>query len=102
MSLLCVINGVSESLVKQTVAYKIVRQIVDHVYGSDEKISSKDFIHIYRVFIGIGGNWERLIDGDMKSVALLEEVLDRFLKQRTTSKTASYIALKTYNQYRSL
>ncbi len=41
-----------EDSVKQTLAWRIVRPLVDHVYGSDEKMSSDDFLTVYRAFAG--------------------------------------------------
>jgi hypothetical protein len=90
-----------ESAVKNTVAFRIVRQIVDHVYGADEKISPEEFLNVYRIFNGAGGSWEGLIDGDMKSVAILEGALDRFIRFRNTMKIASRVAKSFDGQYRS-
>lgn len=90
-----------ESAVKNTVAFRIVRQIVDHVYGSDEKVTPEDFLHVYRMFHGAGGSWEGLIGGDMKSVAILEGALDRFIRFRNTLKIASRVAKSFGGQYRS-
>jgi len=89
-----------ESAVKKTVAYKIVRQIVDHVYGSDEKVSPEEFLHVYRIFNGAGGSWEGLIGGDMKSVAILEGAIDRFIKWRNTFRIACRVTLAFGGQYR--
>lgn len=91
----------SDSPVKQTVAYRIVGQFVDHIYGHDEKVSEEEFIHVFRIFMGAGGSWEAIIDGDMRSVALLEGALDRFIRWRNTFRTASRVALRPYRQYRS-
>ena len=90
-----------ESAVKNTVAFKIVRQIVDHVYGSDEKVSADEFLHVYRIFNGAGGSWEGLIGGDMKSVAVLEGAIDRFIKWRNTFRVACRVAAAFDGQYRS-
>jgi hypothetical protein len=90
-----------ESAVKNTVAYRIVRQIADHVYGPDEKVSSEEFLHVYRMFNGAGGSWEGLIGGDMKSVAILEGALERFIKWRNTFKVACRVAHAFDGQYRS-
>lgn len=90
-----------ESAVKNTVAYRIVRQIVDHVYGPDEKVTPEEFLHVYRIFNGAGGSWEGLIGGDMRSVAMLEGALDRFIKWRNTFRVASRVAKAFSGQYRS-
>lgn len=91
----------SDSPVKQTVAYKIVRQIVDHVYGSDEEVTPDDFMSVYRIFNGAGGSWEGIIRGDMHSIAVLEGALDRFIRFRNTMRMASRVAASFGGQYRS-
>src|SRR5262249_14655625 len=79
LNLLSVGAFVDDKAVKNTVAYRIVGQIVDHVYGPDEKVTPEEFLHVYRIFNGAGGSWEGLIGGDMKSVAILEGALERFI-----------------------
>lgn len=78
--------------VKDTTAYKIVRQIVDHVYGSDEKISGEDFVFVHHAYIADGGSWEKLMAGDMGCVKILEDVLERFVKDRRLKKIATKVA----------
>jgi len=78
--------------VKDTTAYKIVRQVMDHVYGADEKISSKEFVDIYRSFLLKGGSWERLMDGDMGCVKMIEDVLEEFIEARKLKKIAFRVA----------
>jgi hypothetical protein len=78
--------------VKDTTAYKIVRQIADHIYGSDEKLSNSDFISIYHNFVESGGSWEGLINGDMGSVKILEDSLAAFIDERRLHKIATNVA----------
>ena len=75
--------------VKDTAAYRITRQITDHTWGSDEKLSSKEFVKIYKSFCASGGSWERLMAGDMSCVAKLEESIDDFMDDRNSSRIAS-------------
>jgi hypothetical protein len=77
--------------VKDTAAYRIVRQITDHTWGSDEKLSSKEFVKIYKSFCASGGSWERLMAGDMSCVAKLEESIDDLIDNRNSSKIASLL-----------
>lgn len=93
-------RAVDDDSVKQTLAWRIVRQIVDHIYGSDEKVSAEEFMQVYRMFVGAGGSWEGLIDGDMKSVALLEGAIDRFIRLRNTLRMAMRVSLSFDSQYR--
>lgn len=80
--------------VKDTTAYKISRQIMDHVYGEDEEISDQDFVNIYHDFHRRGGSWQALMDGDMKSVKCIEDVLDDLVKSRGLGKIALQISSK--------
>lgn len=67
---------------KDTAAYKIFRQVLNHTWGSDEKISSDEFVKLYKTYILNGGSWEAIISGDMDCVKILENTLDDFIKQR--------------------
>jgi len=78
--------------VKDTTAYRIVRQIADHVYGPDEKISGKEFGEIYRSYLLGGGSWERLMDGDMGCVKIIEDVLESFMHGRSLKRIAFRVA----------
>lgn len=88
----------AESGVKNTTAYKIVRQITDHIYGSDTKISSKEFVNIYKMYREAGGSWERLMAGDIGCVKIIEDVLEEFMEDRKISKIASKIASIMYDE----
>ncbi|OPZ37450.1 MAG: hypothetical protein BWY99_01869 [Synergistetes bacterium ADurb.BinA166] len=77
---------------KDTTAYKVVRQIVDHVHGPDEKVSDGEMIDIHRAFGQAGGSWEALMAGDMGSVEILEDVLDAFMQLRRAQKVASRVS----------
>ncbi len=77
--------------IKDTTAYKITRQIMDHVYGSDEKLSNKEFLAVYELFNQRGGSWDALMDDSMDDIVKLEECLESFVKYRNTVKTASKI-----------
>lgn len=75
--------------VKDTTAYKITRQIMDHIYGSDEKLSNKEFLAIYELFNRSGGSWGALMNDSMDDVVKLEKCLENFVKYRNTVKTAA-------------
>lgn len=68
--------------IKDTIAYTIVRQIMDHIYGEDEKLSSKDFIAIFKLYLERGGSWEGLMAGDMRNVKIIEDILQAFINYR--------------------
>ena len=71
---------------KDTVAYKIFRQVLDHTWGHEEKISSEDLIELYKTYMSNGGSWVDIMNGDMNCVKILENTLDSFVKQRQSNK----------------
>lgn len=78
--------------VKDTTAYKIVRQITDHVYGPDTKLSNEDFVKIFHDYGSRGGSWERLMGGDMGCVKIIEDAIDAFMNNRRLASIASRVA----------
>ena len=82
--------------VKDTVAYKIVRQITDHVYGPDTKISNEEFVHIFHDYGSRGGSWESLMNGDMGCVKIIEDSIDQFIKNRRVASIAARVARTKY------
>lgn len=83
---------------KDTAAYRIVRQIVDHTWGPDAKLDDKEFLQILTGFQRRGGSWERLMGGDMGCVKYLEDSIDNFMKVRDLMKVAAVIAGTGANQ----
>ena len=73
--------------IKDTTAYTIVRQMMDHIYGDDEKLSSEDFGAIFKMYLGRGGSWEGIMDGSMKDVKTLENVLQAFVNYRSAKNS---------------
>jgi len=71
-----------EAGVKDTAAYRIIRQITDHTWGSDSDLSDEDVVTICRSFWARGGSWEALLGGDMASVGHLERSVDELLAPR--------------------
>jgi hypothetical protein len=76
---------------EDTAAFKIVRQMINHSWGSDEDISEEELIKISRDFRANGGSWQRLMDGDVASVNILEDVIDDLINNRNLAKIASKI-----------
>lgn len=65
---------------KDTVAFKICRQILDHIYGNEQEFDGSDFLCVHKTFTSIGGSWEDVVNGDPKSLHLLMDVLAAFVK----------------------
>lgn len=80
--------------VKDTTAYIISRQIMDHIYGNDEEISETDFVNLYHDFHRRGGSWKSVMDGDIKSVKIIEDAIEYLVKSRETGQIAARIAAK--------
>jgi len=68
--------------VKDTAAYRIIRQITDHTWGSDVEYSDDDIVLLCRSFTAKGGSWETLMSGDMGSIVRLEEAIDSLVAPR--------------------
>jgi hypothetical protein len=84
--------------VKDTTAYKISRQIMDHIYGEDEEMTEEDFVVLYKDFHRRGGSWQSLMDGDMRAVDVIEASLDSLVKSRDNGKIAARIASRPTGQ----
>ncbi len=80
--------------VKDTTAYKIVRQMVDHIWGSDQELSEIQFAAVCRLFKIRGNDWKDLMDGSMDTAVRLEECIEAVIKYEKTMKTAFAVASK--------
>jgi hypothetical protein len=78
--------------IQDTAAYKIIRQVVNHTWGSEEDLNDDDVIAVSRDFHANGGSWERLMDGDASSVTILENAIDDLINNRRLAKIAHKIA----------
>lgn len=77
--------------VKSTAAYRVIRQIVDHSWGSDEEFNSEEVILICKTFSDTGGTWIGIMAGDVSCIQKLEEVINSHIENRTVSRAASRI-----------
>ncbi len=77
-----------EAGVKDTAAYRVIRQITDHTWGSDSDLSDDDVISVCRSFQARGGSWEALLGGDMASVVHLEHSIDELMGPRKLDEAA--------------
>ena len=68
--------------VKDTAAYRVIRQITDHTWGSETDLSDQDVVTLCRSFWSRGGSWEALFGGDMASVVHLEGAIDDLVGPR--------------------
>jgi len=80
--------------IKDTTAYKVVRQMVDHIWGSDQELLDEQFVAIYKLFKIRGNDWKDLMDGSMDSAVHLEECIEAVLKYKKIEKIALAVATK--------
>lgn len=78
--------------VKNTMAYKVVRQVLDHVWGPDEELSDEEFVRVFRAISRTGLSWEKVVLGDMASIQAIERVLELFVTTRGLNKIASRLS----------
>jgi hypothetical protein len=76
---------------EDTAAYKIVRQVINHSWGSDEDLNEEELNTVSRNFHENGGSWERLMDGDAGAVDILEDVIDDIINRRNLARIAHKI-----------
>jgi hypothetical protein len=87
----------SESVVRETAAWRVVRQILDHCWGGAD-LSDDEFVELCVDFRRRGGLWEPVMSGDLDAIVILEKAIDSFIVCRdaeSQSKTSSfgYLAL---------
>lgn len=74
--------------VKDTAAFRVIRQVVDHTWSPDEEISDEDVISVCRGFHKRGGSWRGLLAGDVRDFQILEGTIESLLELRQLSKIA--------------
>ena len=74
--------------IKDTIAYKIIRQMVDHIWGGQE-LSDDQLMSICRLFGSRGASWESLMNGSMDNSVILEECIESVIKNKDEHKIAS-------------
>lgn len=81
-----------EADIKDTAAYRVIRQITDHTWGSEIDLSDGDIVSICLDFRASGGSWESLMGGDMGSVVVLERCIDGLVgPKQMSSVSAGYL-----------
>lgn len=72
----------SPSGIKQTAAYKIIREMVDHGWDSDTRLEKEEVVSICKTFSAKGGSWESYMSGDFRQFTLLEDIVKKHMKNR--------------------
>jgi len=70
-----------EKIYKETTAYRVIRQLIDHSWGVDVDVSSGLLTDICKTFYRLGGSWERLVDGDPKCFRILDSAINSHLNK---------------------
>jgi len=73
--------------VRDTIAWKIMRQYIDHVFGSDQKMDDNDFITVYGDYIKNGGSWRSLLNGDVECFTILDNSISSMIQSKNSSET---------------
>lgn len=83
------VRGVGSDVdVTDTTAFRITRQVMDHVYGEDEEMDERDFSFVHGQFRKAGGSWESIMAGSMADVGRLEGAIESLVNLRRISKIA--------------
>jgi hypothetical protein len=72
----------SAPLVPLVFANRVIRQFADHM-GLGGSIKPRDYMMMRLVFRKLGGEWDKVVHGDIQQITLLEKVITRWGKIRT-------------------
>lgn len=75
-----------------TAAFKIVRQMLDHAWGSDEELEDGDLLSILDSFRASGGLWQGVISGSTADIQKLDDVIGSYVQARSMALIASRVA----------
>lgn len=85
--------------VKDTAAYRVIRQILDHTRGPDLFVSGRDVVAMCKAFRKGGGSWERLLAGDISCFQRLQDSIDGVLQANEMAEMASRVAARPGRVY---
>ena len=80
-------SGREESFISNMAAYAVTKSLFKHIVESDDDISPDDFKIVYRMFVTIGGSWQRVINGSSDDIELLKKTLFTFEQLRAERKS---------------
>ena len=78
--------------VKDTAAWRIVREMIDHSWGNDRDIDDEKFLELCISFYEDGGTWEDLMAGNSKCVSILQGHIDFIFHSENLQSVASRIS----------
>lgn len=82
------------SIMHDTTAYKVLRQLIDHTWGFDLSLDEEDLINIASIFRDLNGAWEKIMNGDTNEISKLESATQAWINVRKiASKIANRVVL---------
>lgn len=60
-------------------AYKVIQEILGHSWGIDDGVTEEELSNIMKLFELSGGSWEKLMDGDISQISILEQAMISFV-----------------------
>jgi hypothetical protein len=75
-----------------TAAFKIIRQMMDHAWGSDEELEDGDLVFILDGFRSAGGSWQGVLSGSTVDLQKLDDVIESYVQARALAIIATRIS----------
>jgi hypothetical protein len=72
--------------IQETTAYKVTRQVLDHIYGPDQEMTNDEFVIVFRAYLSRGGTWEGVMDDSIDCFKILEDTLSDFVNAKNISE----------------
>lgn len=73
-------------LTEDSVAFEILEQLADHIYGHE--LEEKDLVAINKLFVSRGGSWFNIVYGSKDDFSILEDCLNQYLNYVSILKVA--------------
>lgn len=71
--------GAMASDIKDTAAWRIIEQVLEHTWGGDYDMGSDAVLSVCDGFVKGGGSWRGLMEGDSDSISLLEKCIGKVI-----------------------
>ena len=81
-----------ESDIKDTAAWRVMEQIIEHTYGGGSDMDSEAALSVCESFKKGGGKWKDLMDGDPEHLSRLESCIDKSLGSSKIARIALRVA----------
>lgn len=72
--------------VKDTTAYAVVEQIIDHNWTAKHKLADDEFLSLCLAFEKSNGSWSGLMDGDIGQVVKLTTLIEDLINLKNLAK----------------